>query len=318
VRTFFGVDAPKPACKIGWVRVPGGAILEIFEFQPQLPPGAIPWNRVGLTHFSFNVRNTQKWYDYLVSKGVECLSKPERETLIGLLRRRFHALHGEIRLLPGRFELVSVGELAGVAPAMSDEVWFGRALVLNAPLGPLAAWLEASGGAPDFLPTPPVLRHRGWTALKVPRDAVPEGMARRVIHVRDARAPLEAANLVRIGIFPEKAGREVQVVASYLMPPGEDEAVQAQAEVTESLLELMPFARARARRVAPMARPHWDDELALEDPAPGAGWPSEVELRLLAKPPVYRLPREEVGVLGVEGDCLLGWRAGDAILSDLT
>ncbi len=42
------------------------------------PTRAIPWNRVGLTHFSFNVRNTQKWYDYLVSKGVECLSKPER------------------------------------------------------------------------------------------------------------------------------------------------------------------------------------------------------------------------------------------------
>ena len=76
--SFFHVDGPQPACKIGWVRVPGGAILEIFEFQPQLPPGAIPWNRVGLTHFSFNVRNTQKWYDYLVSKGVECLSKPER------------------------------------------------------------------------------------------------------------------------------------------------------------------------------------------------------------------------------------------------
>ena len=28
--------------------------------------------------FSFNVRNTQKWYAYLVSKGVECLSKPEQ------------------------------------------------------------------------------------------------------------------------------------------------------------------------------------------------------------------------------------------------
>jgi catechol 2,3-dioxygenase-like lactoylglutathione lyase family enzyme len=30
------------------------------------------------THISFNVRNTQKWYDYLVSKGVECVSRPER------------------------------------------------------------------------------------------------------------------------------------------------------------------------------------------------------------------------------------------------
>ena len=81
VRTFFAVsgDGGKPPqCKIGWVRVPGGAILEIFEFQPQMPPAAIPWNRVGLTHFSFNVRNTQRWYDYLVSKGVECLGRPEQ------------------------------------------------------------------------------------------------------------------------------------------------------------------------------------------------------------------------------------------------
>ena len=27
---------------------------------------------------SFNVRNTQKWHDYLVSQGVECLGPPER------------------------------------------------------------------------------------------------------------------------------------------------------------------------------------------------------------------------------------------------
>jgi catechol 2,3-dioxygenase-like lactoylglutathione lyase family enzyme len=78
VRTFFGVDGEMPRCKIGWVRAPGGVILEIFEFQPQLPAERIPWNRVGQTHFSFNVRNTQKWYDYLASKGVECVSRPEQ------------------------------------------------------------------------------------------------------------------------------------------------------------------------------------------------------------------------------------------------
>jgi catechol 2,3-dioxygenase-like lactoylglutathione lyase family enzyme len=58
--------------------VPGGGILEIFEFQPQLPPETIPWNRVGLTHFSLNVRNTRKWSEYLQSKGVELVSPPER------------------------------------------------------------------------------------------------------------------------------------------------------------------------------------------------------------------------------------------------
>jgi catechol 2,3-dioxygenase-like lactoylglutathione lyase family enzyme len=94
VRSFFGVadeaetsrshaEAPSaeaggPRCKIGWIRVPGGAVLEIFEFQPQLPPRPVPWNGVGLTHISFNVRNLPKWHDYLTRKGVECVSRPER------------------------------------------------------------------------------------------------------------------------------------------------------------------------------------------------------------------------------------------------
>ncbi len=78
VRSFFGVQGDDPQCKIGWVRVPGGAILEIFEFRPRIDAVNIPWNRVGQTHFSFNVRGTDRWYDYLVSKGVECLGRPER------------------------------------------------------------------------------------------------------------------------------------------------------------------------------------------------------------------------------------------------
>src|SRR6478752_5624483 len=77
VKSFFGI-ADAVSLKVGWVRVPGGGILEIFEFNPQQPAQPVPWNRVGLTHFSFNVRNTQKWHDYLVSKGVEIVSKPER------------------------------------------------------------------------------------------------------------------------------------------------------------------------------------------------------------------------------------------------
>jgi catechol 2,3-dioxygenase-like lactoylglutathione lyase family enzyme len=78
VRSFFRVPADFPACKIGWVRVPGGGVLEIFEFKPHRPPEPVPWNRVGLTHISFNVKDTRKWYDYLVRNGVECLGQPER------------------------------------------------------------------------------------------------------------------------------------------------------------------------------------------------------------------------------------------------
>ena len=78
VRTFFGIDGPAPSCKIGWIRVPGGAVLEIFAFDPKVPAAAIPWNRIGLTHISFDVRDLEKWYAYLQSRGVECVSKPER------------------------------------------------------------------------------------------------------------------------------------------------------------------------------------------------------------------------------------------------
>lgn len=80
VRQFFrvGQEHPAPSCRIGWIRVPGGATIEIFEFQPQLPPEALPWNRVGLTHFSFNVRNVHKWHAHLKAKGVEIVSEPEQ------------------------------------------------------------------------------------------------------------------------------------------------------------------------------------------------------------------------------------------------
>jgi catechol 2,3-dioxygenase-like lactoylglutathione lyase family enzyme len=78
VRTFFGVDGPAPACTIGWIRVRGGGVLENFAFTPRQPPDAVIWNRVGLTHISFNVRNLARWHAYLTSRGVECLSPPER------------------------------------------------------------------------------------------------------------------------------------------------------------------------------------------------------------------------------------------------
>jgi catechol 2,3-dioxygenase-like lactoylglutathione lyase family enzyme len=82
IRAFFGVEGEgegdAPSCKIGWVRVPGGGILEIFAFEPKRPHVPAVWNQIGLTHFSFNVRNTRKWYDYLKAKGVECLGPPER------------------------------------------------------------------------------------------------------------------------------------------------------------------------------------------------------------------------------------------------
>jgi catechol 2,3-dioxygenase-like lactoylglutathione lyase family enzyme len=78
IRGFFGVDAPVASCKIGWIRAPGGGVIEIFEFQPHQSAGPVVWNRPGPTHFCFNVRNIRKWYEHLLSKGVECLGPPEQ------------------------------------------------------------------------------------------------------------------------------------------------------------------------------------------------------------------------------------------------
>lgn len=75
---FFGVDDPNPSLKIGWIRFPGGAVAEIFEFTPGLPAQDVVWNRQGITHFSLNVRDTAKWHDYCVAKGVEIVDPPKQ------------------------------------------------------------------------------------------------------------------------------------------------------------------------------------------------------------------------------------------------
>lgn len=77
VKTFFGVAAHAPTCRIGWLRTPGGGMLEIFHFEPQEAAEPVVWNRVGLTHISFDVRDCYRWHDYLIGKGVEIVSPVE-------------------------------------------------------------------------------------------------------------------------------------------------------------------------------------------------------------------------------------------------
>jgi catechol 2,3-dioxygenase-like lactoylglutathione lyase family enzyme len=78
VRGFFGVAEPGGTCRIGWIRFPGGAVIEIFHFEPQQLPNPVEWNRRGWTHICVNVRGIHKWHDYLVSKAVEIVSPPEQ------------------------------------------------------------------------------------------------------------------------------------------------------------------------------------------------------------------------------------------------
>lgn len=77
VRAFFGVDAEEPQCKIGWLRTPGGGMLEIFDFRPDLPAEEVEWSRVGLTHISFDVKDCYRWHERLKANGVEIVSGVE-------------------------------------------------------------------------------------------------------------------------------------------------------------------------------------------------------------------------------------------------
>lgn len=132
-RAFFGVDAAEPRCKIGWIRAPGGGVLEIFEFQPQRPPVTVPWNRVGLTHISFDVRNLPRWHAYLVSRGVECLGPPERSP-------RGHSFFFARDFDGNLIELMDLGRMYHVLR------W----------LGPLGGWLFRRGMYKQYYagPTP--------------------------------------------------------------------------------------------------------------------------------------------------------------------
>jgi catechol 2,3-dioxygenase-like lactoylglutathione lyase family enzyme len=78
LRDFFGVDSSHPELKIGWIRVPGGATIEVFEFQPGRDGDPVTWTKQGLTHLSFNVRGTDRWHRYLVERGVTIVSPPQR------------------------------------------------------------------------------------------------------------------------------------------------------------------------------------------------------------------------------------------------
>ncbi len=83
------------------------------------------------------------------------------------------------------------------------------------------------------------------------------------------------------------------------------------------LRDLMPFCRDSLVAID-VEMPRWDgDDGWLEDPLPGMGWPSEIDLRLSSRPNIYHLDRAAVAALGFEGDLLLGWRGGDAIAAEL-
>ena len=108
---------------------------------------------------------------------------------------------------------------------------------------------------------------------------------------------------------------DVDLVARVVLGPNLD-AKQAARNVEVALRALMPFAGNSLVRQS-HSPPAWDDDDWLEERPAGSTWPGEAEIRVSSRPPVYRLDRPAVAGLGLEGDLLLGWRAGDTIGADL-
>jgi hypothetical protein len=231
-----------------------------------------------------------------------------------ILRQRIQSLYGEFRTLAGAFSLVAASGQPGIAQPGSEEVWAGRVLVLNAPLATLARVAEQEEIL-GLLRTPPERHRRRTLHLRIPRRAIPEAMAPRLLRIANPDAPLEGTNLVGLRVFQPTGDAELADVVASAVATAESADLEAlDRELASVAAELLPFAEC-TRSLA--QEPRWDSDDPLPDPRPGAGWPSDADVRASSRQPVYCLDRSIVAGLGVEGDLLLGWRTGEAIIADL-
>jgi len=236
--------------------------------------------------------------------------------LRSLLRKRLESLHVEFRTVARPFEFTRLGSHPGIVGMTAGDAWLGRALVVNAPPGRLAAALSAWGhAAPDFLRGSAPTHRRLAVHIRAVAEVVPEGLARRAILVGHGDPDVET---VTLSVHPSPRGKRFAELVLRRVVPDVVERFEGEAEKLEqALIRLMPFSEGRLAR-APLAPiPLWDDEAALGDPEGGSGWPGDVALRA-GRQPVFVLPRDHVAGLGVEGDLLLGWRAGDLIREALS
>jgi hypothetical protein len=232
-----------------------------------------------------------------------------------LLDQRIGSLHGEIRQLRGAFRLVSAGNQPAIELERMPEVCAGRALLINAPL-PALRDVVSKGSNLELLKGPDASHRRLSVHLRGPRRALPNGMASRVIRIGDLTKRVSGTNLIRLRVFENPEGRDpVDLVASAVVPI--DATVETvRDEIESGVASLFPLGREGWVRVDSQL-PIWDRDEFLADPQGERSWPAGVSLRPISRTPAYVLDRWKLAALGFEGDLLLGWRAGDAIASDL-
>jgi hypothetical protein len=235
--------------------------------------------------------------------------------LHGVLRSRAESVFTEFRTLARGFRLVSVLNQPGIEVEGTGELWLGRMLVIAAPPTAIASVLDPAE-IPSFLPTRRNVRRRATIHLRVHRSVLPAGLSNRAILLEGPPQRRDADSCMTLSIFPrENDPQQVDLIARSIAPDPSDMPAH-QEQMLSHVLALLPFSEGKVER-RPIPQPKWDDDDWLEDPKMGDCWPGEVELRLSAKPPVHLLDRSWIAGLGVEGDLMLGLRAGDAFAAEL-
>ena len=232
-----------------------------------------------------------------------------------ILRRRVEAVFGEFRTLSRRFRLVSVMNQPGIAVEGSSEIWTGRTLIIAAPPSGVASMLKPDQ-TPDFLRSQRTTRERTSVHLRAPRSALPEGLSKRAILLDPRASGGDPGSPTTLSIYNrENDPKTVDIVLKSLLGAHEEPSDREESMI-EQVLDLMPFHGGRFKRM-PIKRPVWDCDDRLEDPVNGACWPGEFDLRVSTKLPIYLLDRSWVAGLGLEGDLLLGLKAGEALRAEL-
>jgi len=229
--------------------------------------------------------------------------------LRGMLQRRAEALYVDRKAIEGPLELVSVAGQPGLGTRSREEVWTGRALILNAPRSSLQSAFAAK--LPSFLRAEASRDRRHLAHFRAPRERLPDGMGDRLVVMHPASESRGDPKWVRVRIYPGSGGNS-EIVASTDAPVDTDRS----ALLESSVRGLLPFSDDWLEtRTVPEA--NWDSDVWLPEPKRNGGWPRTGTLRVASRPAVYSLARDSMASLGSEGDLLLGWRGGEAIAAEL-
>jgi catechol 2,3-dioxygenase-like lactoylglutathione lyase family enzyme len=112
---LYGVKGAE--VRMGFLRAPGGSVLELFEFNPARKASAAVWNAPGFHHVALNVSRLGAWVGRLSSEGVEFVTPPQKTGDVdwAFLRDPDGNLVELIDLKASRPALRLVGSLLGTA-----------------------------------------------------------------------------------------------------------------------------------------------------------------------------------------------------------